>query len=147
MELNPVKFIHLFMSRVWQEIYSLPIAFSLFLSPHFSRWADLDNVWTQWGWVKLNPSFFIHQKHLFKWPNIFLVGIISCWDGARLTFSPMYFFYFFFSLFKDVFLFIFQKACCFTLLICGFSPQVQSFPEGLDWEHQSRQPRVPAAFK
>lgn len=85
MELNPVKFIHLFMCGVWQEIYSLPIAFSLFLSPHFSLWAD---IWTRWGWVK---SLFFTKSTCLSGPDIFLLGIISCCDANCPTSSPAYF--------------------------------------------------------
>lgn len=112
MELNPVKSIHLFMCRVWQEIYSLPITFSRFLFPHFSPWADLDSL----GMSKIKWLFILHQKHLFKWPDIFLVGIISCCDAACLNLSPVCFFsWFFFPSLKLYFYSSSKNACCFTV--------------------------------
>lgn len=110
MELNPVKFIHLFMCRVWQEIYSLPIAFSLFLSPHFSLWADVYCMFGLNGMSKTQSLFILHQKHSFKWPDIFLERL----DGphhnmrwfppsARFFFSPSSLkMYFYFSSIKPV---------------------------------------------
>lgn len=110
MELNPVKFIHLFMCRVWQEIYSLPIAFSLFLSPHFSLWADVYCMFGLNGMSKTQSLFILHQKHSFKWPDIFLERLDGPHHNMRWFPPSAHFFfspsslkmYFYFSSIKPV---------------------------------------------